>query len=159
MTRTMWIAVFCLVALGASIAIRIVWPPASVLADTSPHQNKIATGPGPNEVAKSDRLELPSVHAEADETVAVPPAPPVLVETPPSKPATVKDSQPPAALARCQRQDRSVRTAASSPSHSQRDKKGHGQQPTGGKSRSLALPAGCHGQPFEVVGPFAKMNL
>lgn len=90
MTRTMWIAAFCLVALGASIAIRIVWPPASVLADTSPHQNKIATGPGPNEVAKSDRLELPSVHAETDETVAVPPAPPVLVETPPSKPATVK---------------------------------------------------------------------
>ena len=110
MTRTMWIAVFCLVALGASIAIRIAWPTASVFAETPPHQNKSATGPGPNEVAKSDRLELPSIHAEADETVAVPAAPPVLVETPASRPETIRISRTPAALARCQRQDELRRT-------------------------------------------------
>jgi hypothetical protein len=69
-----------------------------------------------------------------------------------------QDSQPPAALARCQRQDSSIRTPASSPSHSQRDEKGHSQQPTAGKSRSLALPAGCDGQSFEVIGPLAKMQ-
>jgi hypothetical protein len=67
-----------------------------------------------------------------------------------------QDAQP--ALARCQRQDRTARAAASSTSHSQRAKKEHGQQPPGAKSRSLALPAGCHGQPFEVTGPFAKMQ-
>jgi len=90
MTRTMWIAVFCLVTLGASIAIRAASPPASAVAETAPHQNKIATGPVPNEATKSDRLELPSVRAEADETLAVPAAPPVLAETPPSKPETIK---------------------------------------------------------------------
>ena len=77
MTRTMWIAVFCLVALGASIAIRIVSLPASVLATPRRIKTKSRRGPGPNQVAlKFDPLELPSVHAEADETVAVPPAPP-----------------------------------------------------------------------------------
>jgi hypothetical protein len=68
---------------------------------------------------------------------------------------TDQDSQP--ALAKCQRQDRSVRTASSA-CHNQRVKKEHGQQSTHGKSRSLALPAGCDGQRFEVVGPVAKMQ-
>lgn len=90
MTRTMWIALFCLVTLGASIAIRIASPPASVVAETAPHHGKIGTGPGPNEAAKSDRLELPSIRAEADETVMIPATQPVSVETPPSKPETIK---------------------------------------------------------------------
>jgi hypothetical protein len=82
MTRTMWIAVFCLVTLGASIAIRIVSPPASVVAEIAPHQGKIGTGPGPNEAAKSDRLELPSVRAETDETEMMPAPQALPVETP-----------------------------------------------------------------------------
>jgi hypothetical protein len=90
MTRTMWIAVFCLVTLGASIAIRMAWPPASVLAETPPYQNKIATGPGPNEAAKSDRLELPSIRAEAEKTVMTPAAPPEPAETLPGRPETIK---------------------------------------------------------------------
>jgi hypothetical protein len=95
MTRTMWIALFCLVTLGASIAIRVAAPPASVFAETAPPQSKIGTGPGPNEAAKSDRLELPSIRAETDETEIMPAAQPLPVETPPvetapSKPETIK---------------------------------------------------------------------
>jgi hypothetical protein len=90
MTRTMWIAVFCLVTLGASIAIRIASPPASVFAETAPHQSIIGAGPGPNEAAKSDRLELPSIRAETDETEMMPAAQPLPVETPARKPETIK---------------------------------------------------------------------
>jgi hypothetical protein len=82
MTRTMWIALFCLVTLGASIAIRIASPPASGVAETAPHQGKIRTGPGQNEAAKSDRLELPSIRAETDETEMMPAPQAVPVETP-----------------------------------------------------------------------------
>jgi hypothetical protein len=90
MTRTMWLAVFCLVVLGASIAIRIAWPPASVFAETTPHQNKIGTGPVPNEAGKSDRLELPSIRAE---TNILPAAQPVSAENPSSEPETIKIPQ------------------------------------------------------------------
>src|ERR1700733_13570121 len=90
MTRTMWIAVFCLVALGASIAARVAWPPASVFAETIPPQSKIGAGPVPNEAAKSNRLELPSINAEADETEMMPAPQPAPVANPPSKPETIK---------------------------------------------------------------------
>jgi hypothetical protein len=90
MTRTMWIALFCLVTLGASIAIRVASPTASVFAETAPPQSKIGTGPGPNEAAKSDRLELPSIRAETDETEIMPAAQPLPVATPPSKPEPIK---------------------------------------------------------------------
>lgn len=116
MTRTMWIAVFCLVTSGASIAIRVVSPSASLFAETTPHQSRIETGPIPNEAAKSDRLELPSIRAD---TETMPAAPAVPVENPSGKPETIQDTPP--ALAGCQRQDRSVR-AASSPSCRQRAK-------------------------------------
>ena len=87
MTRTMWIAVFCLVTSGTSIAIRVASPPASLVAETAPHQGKFGTDPVPNEAAKSDRLELPSIHAE---TKTMPAAQAVPVENPSSKPETIK---------------------------------------------------------------------
>ena len=85
MTRTMWVAVFCLVTSGASIAVRVASPPASLFAETEPHQSEIGTGPVPNEAAKSDRLELPSIRAE---TRTMPAAQPLPVENPPGKPET-----------------------------------------------------------------------
>jgi hypothetical protein len=83
----MWIALFCLVISGASIAIRVALPSASWFVEATPHQSKIGTGPIPNEAAKSDRLELPSIRAE---TEMMPAAEPVPVENPPSKPETIK---------------------------------------------------------------------
>jgi hypothetical protein len=82
----MWIALFCLVISGASIAIRVTMP-ASWFVEAAPPQSKIGTGPVPNEAAKSDRLELPSIRAETETMPAAQPAP---VENPPSKPATIK---------------------------------------------------------------------
>ena len=87
MTRTMWIALFCLVISGASIAIRVATSPASWFVEAAPHQSKIGTGPVPNEAAKSDRLELPGIRAEAE---MMPAAQPLPVENPSNKPETIK---------------------------------------------------------------------
>jgi hypothetical protein len=109
MTRTMWIALFCLVISGASIAIRVTMP-ASWFVEAAPPQSKIGTGPVPNEAAKSDRLELPSIHAETDETEMMPAAPPVAVEIPPNKPETIKSPNE-------RWQDANARIAPSEPPH------------------------------------------
>ena len=107
MTRTMWIAVFCLVTSGASIAIRVASPPASLFAETAPHPGKIGTGTVPNEAAKSDRLELPSIRAE---TGMMPVAQPLPVENPPGKPGTIK-------IPGQHWQDANARIAPSEPPH------------------------------------------
>jgi len=107
MTRTMWIAVFCLVTSGASIAIRVASPSASLFAETAPHQSEIGTGPVPNEAAKSDRLELPSIRAE---TETMPAAQAVPVENPSSKPETIK-------IPSQHWQDANARIAPSEPPH------------------------------------------
>ena len=78
MTRTVWIALFCLVGLGPAIAIKIVARPASLAVEAAQDQNRAAMALAPNEVAKSDRLPLPDIAAEAE----VMPAPPEAVETP-----------------------------------------------------------------------------
>jgi hypothetical protein len=83
----MWIAFFCLVISGASMAIRVASPPASWFVEATPHQSKIGTGPVLNEAAKSDRLELPTIRAE---TKILPAAQAVPVETPSNKPETIK---------------------------------------------------------------------
>jgi hypothetical protein len=110
MTRTMWIAVFCLVTSGASIAIRVASPPASLFAETAPHQSKIGTDAVPNEAAKSDRLELPSIRADTETMPAAQAAP---VENPsrkPDKPETIKIPSP-------HWRDANARIAPSEPPH------------------------------------------
>ena len=81
MTRTMWIALFCLVGLGPAIAIKVVTRPASVAAAAA--QDQAGTAPAPNEAAKSDRLPLPDIRAEAELMPAAEPpeAPPDGVES------------------------------------------------------------------------------
>jgi hypothetical protein len=87
MTRTMWIALFCLVTLGALLAIRVAAPPASLSVEALPGQSKIGMESGPNESAKSDRLELPDVGAKI-ETMPAPQAVPA--DTPSATPETIK---------------------------------------------------------------------
>ncbi len=65
MTRTMWIALFCLVGLGPAVAIRVVTLPASLAVEPARDPDKTEMAPAPNESAKSDRLELPDIRAEA----------------------------------------------------------------------------------------------
>jgi hypothetical protein len=76
MTRTMWIALFCVVGLGPAIAIKVVTRPASPAVEAAQDRPELALAP--NEAAKSDRLPLPDPRAEAEAMPAAEPA-----ETPP----------------------------------------------------------------------------
>ena len=66
MTRTIWIALFCLVGLGPAIAIKVVTRPASPAVEAAPDQTRTDLALAPNEAAKSDRLPLRDIRAEAE---------------------------------------------------------------------------------------------
>ena len=108
MTRTMWIALFCLVGLGPAIAIRVVTRPVSLAVEAAQDQSRTELALAPNEAAKADRLPLHDIRAE---TEVMPAALPEPSETPPTGPdETVRIPGP--ALARCQRQSASQRKPA-----------------------------------------------
>ena len=88
MSRTMWLAVFCLVGLAPAIAIKVAAPPASLVVDPAQDQSKVERAFAPNESAKSDRLELPKARGETE--IIVPAAKPMPTETPSTSPETVK---------------------------------------------------------------------
>ena len=84
MTRTMWIAFFCLVGLGPAIAIKIVTRPAALAFEAAQDQSRqdqsrTELAPAPNEAAKADRLPLRDIRAE---TEVMPVAQPEPSETP-----------------------------------------------------------------------------
>ena len=60
MSRTMWFALFCLIGVGAAIAIKAATPPAEHALDQSKMEPAFAL----NESAKSDRLELADTPGE-----------------------------------------------------------------------------------------------
>jgi hypothetical protein len=66
MARTIWLVVFCLVGLGAAIALKITAPQAALVVQPVQDRSKAATDFVLNEAAKSDRLELPGTRAEAE---------------------------------------------------------------------------------------------
>jgi hypothetical protein len=70
MSRTMWLALFCMVGLGPAIAIKVAAPPALVV-EPAEDQSKIAPAFAPNELAKADRLELPDTPAKTEFVVPV----------------------------------------------------------------------------------------
>ena len=85
MTRTMWIALFCLVGLGPAIAIKIVTRPAALAFEATQDQgrqdqSRTELALAPNEAAKADRLPLHEIRAE---TEVMPVAQPEPSETPP----------------------------------------------------------------------------
>ena len=87
MSRTMWVAVFCLVGLGLAMVIRVVAPPAALVAE--PARDRSTTEPEftLNESAKSDRLELPNARPEPE--IIGPAAQPAPEEIPSTSPETV----------------------------------------------------------------------
>ena len=89
MTRTMWIALFCLVGLAPAIAIKLVTGPASPAVEAAQDQSKTEMAPGPNEAAKSDRLKLSDMRAESE---TMPAALPELAEASPAGPETTRIS-------------------------------------------------------------------
>jgi hypothetical protein len=88
MSRTMWLALFCLVGLAPAIAIKVAAPPASLVVESAQDQSKVERAFALNESAKSDRLELPNARAETE--IIVPAAKPMPAETPSTSPETVK---------------------------------------------------------------------
>ncbi len=91
MSRTMWVAVFCLVGLGLAIAIRVAAPPASLVVEPVRDQSKPEPAFALNEAAKSDRLELPDARVEPGIIVPAAKLPPAETPstTPESSPETV----------------------------------------------------------------------
>ena len=88
MSRTMWLALFCLIGLGPAIAIKVAAPLASLVVEPAQDQSKTEPVFAPNESAKSDRLELPNGRAETD--VIVPATKPTPADTPSTSPEAVK---------------------------------------------------------------------
>jgi hypothetical protein len=85
LSKTTWLAVFCLVGLGPMIAIKIAAPPASLVVEPAQDQSQTEPALAVNESAKSDRLELP---ARAEPGMIVLAARPVPAETPLTSPET-----------------------------------------------------------------------
>jgi len=85
MTRTMWIALFCLVGLGPAVAIKVVMRPASPAVEAVQDPGRTVTALGPNEAAKSDRLKLFDMRAESE---VMPAAQPESSGTAPATPET-----------------------------------------------------------------------
>jgi hypothetical protein len=88
MSRTMWLALFCLVGLAPAIAIKVAAPPASLVVEPAQDQSKVVRAFALNESAKSDRLELPNARPETE--IIAPAAKPMPAETPSTSPETVK---------------------------------------------------------------------
>jgi hypothetical protein len=88
LSKTMWLALFCLVGLGPAIAIKVAAPPASLVVEPAQDQSKTEPAFALNESAKSDRLELPNARAEPE--VIVPAAKPTPAEIPSTSQETVK---------------------------------------------------------------------
>jgi hypothetical protein len=94
LSRTVWLALFCLLGLAPAIAIRLAGPPTSLAVAPAPDRSQAEAAFGPNRAAKSDRLALPSIRAAsfaAPETLtAVPAAEPMPAPIVPSGPETVR---------------------------------------------------------------------
>jgi hypothetical protein len=88
MSRTMWLALFCMVGLGPAIAIKVVALPAALVVEPAPDQSKIEPAFAPNESAKADRLELPDTPVKTE--LIVPTTKPMPAESPSTNPKTIK---------------------------------------------------------------------
>jgi hypothetical protein len=88
MSRTMWLALFCMVGLGPAIAIKLVGPPAALVVEPAQDQSKIEPAFALNESAKADRLELPDIPVKTE--IVVPATKPMPADSPSTSPEPVK---------------------------------------------------------------------
>jgi len=84
----MWFALFCLVGLGAAVAMKAATPPAALVVESALDLSKSEPASAPNELAKSDRLELPNTRVEPENIV--PPTKTMPTETPSAGRETIK---------------------------------------------------------------------
>ncbi len=92
MSRTMWLALFCIVGLGPAIAIKVAAPPASLVIEPAQDQSKIEPAFALNELAKADRLELPNTPVQT--AIVVPATKTMPAERPSTSPETIKSTSP-----------------------------------------------------------------
>ena len=90
MSRTIWLALFCMVGLGPAIAIKVAAPPASSVAEPAQDQSKMEPAFVPNELAKADRLELPDTPVKTESVVPATKTMPA--ESPSTGPETIKQT-------------------------------------------------------------------
>jgi len=128
MTRTMWLALFCLVGLGAAVAIKALTPPAALVVEPALDQSKTEPASAPNELAKSERLELPNTRVETEDIV--PPTKTMPTETPSAGRETIKK------VADRHWQDANARTTsvASPRRHTKESKKSAGTPPSNARA-------------------------
>jgi hypothetical protein len=88
MSRTLWLALFCMVGLGPAIAIKLAARPAAQVVETAQDQSKIEPASAPNELAKTDRLKLPDTPVKTE--FIVPVTKPMPAESPSTIPETIK---------------------------------------------------------------------
>jgi hypothetical protein len=93
MSRTVWLALFCLIGLAPAIALKVAAPSASLRVERAPPPSRIEPPFTPNDAEKSDRLELPNAHAETG--IVVPASKLVAAETPSSSPEPVSPGPEP----------------------------------------------------------------
>jgi hypothetical protein len=128
MTRTMWLALFCLIGLGAAVAIKALTPPSALVVEPALVQSKTEPASAPNELAKSDRLELPNTRVETEDIV--PPTKTMPTETPSAGRETIKKA------ADRHWQDANARTTsvASPGRHTKESKKRAGTPPSNARA-------------------------
>jgi hypothetical protein len=93
MSRTIWFALFCVVGLGAAMAIRTAGPLAGPVVASAADDSNVEPAAVPNELTKSDRLSLFSARmdtAPVETEASLPPAPAMTpAEIPPDVPETM----------------------------------------------------------------------
>jgi hypothetical protein len=123
MSRTVWLALFCMVGLGPAIAIRVAAPRASLVVEPAQDQSNTFA---PNESAKGDRLELPDTPVKTE--IVVPATKTMPAEAPSTSPETIKKT----ASGHWRDANATVMSVASPLRHtkSKESKKSAGQDPT-----------------------------
>ena len=133
MSRTMWIALFCIIGLGPVIAIKVVTP-ASLVVEAAQDQSKIEPVVAVNESGKADRLKLPDTPAKTE--IVAPATKAMPAENTSTSPETINPSENPEPIKKTasghwRDANATAVSAASPPRHtkSKESKRSSGQEP------------------------------
>jgi len=133
MSRTMWLALFCMIGLGPVIAIKLATP-ASLVVEPAQGQSKIEPAIAANESAKGDRLELFNTPAKTE--IVAPATKAMPAESPSTSLDTINPSENPEPIKKTasghwRDANATAVSAASPPRHtkSKESKRSFGQEP------------------------------
>jgi hypothetical protein len=116
MSRTMWLALFCMIGLGAVIATKLATP-ASLVVEPAQDHSKIESAVAVNESGKVDRLKLPDTPAKAE--IVAPAKEAMPMESPPTSPETIEKTE----NGHLQDANATAMSVASPPRHAKKESK------------------------------------